>query len=96
MTSSMAPLHSLVDILRIQNRCHQKGGVTSRPRHLRCNLLLFLVRRHPRELWGWVVMGLMGPGWGQHILFSLFNVTCMVTQESFTLYKYCVFDSMTF
>ena len=37
MAYLMAPLHSLVDGLRIKNRCHQKEGDALRPRYL--NLL---------------------------------------------------------
>ena len=36
----MAPLHSLVNNLRMENRCHQREGVTLRPWYLRwhaCN-----------------------------------------------------------
>jgi hypothetical protein len=30
----MAPFHSLVDGLRIKNKCHQKEDITSRPQYL--------------------------------------------------------------
>ena len=34
MTTSMTPLHSLVEGLRIKNKCHQKEGVTLRSHYL--------------------------------------------------------------
>ena len=34
MTYSMRPLQSLVDVVRMENKCHQKEGVTLRPLHV--------------------------------------------------------------
>jgi hypothetical protein len=35
MTYLMALLHSLIDNLKIKNRCHQRAGVTLNPQYLR-------------------------------------------------------------
>jgi hypothetical protein len=43
----MALLHSLVDDLMIQNRCHQRKGVTLRSQHLN------ITRLEVVALWVW-------------------------------------------
>ena len=43
----MAPLHSLVDDLRMKNRCHQKEGVTLTSQCLQVNNLRLLTMSIP-------------------------------------------------
>ena len=48
----MAPMHSLVDNLRIKNKCHQREGFTLRPQYLmhQDSREMKTVRTHPSKV----------------------------------------------